>query len=44
VLLLGTDNGDPVGLKVPKLLTSPPAGRGFLCIHGSVEGIQVAKG
>ncbi len=44
VLLLGTDHGDQLGLSIPRFLTNPPAGRGFLCTHGSVEAIQVARG
>ncbi len=44
VLLLGTDHGDQLGLSVPRFLTNPPVGRGFLCTHGSVEAIQVARG
>lgn len=42
ILLLQTDNGDLAGMKLPKLPPSSQPGRGFLCINGTAEAIQVA--
>ncbi len=43
VLLLQPVNGDIAGVKLPKSIAPQPIGRGFLCTHGTVEAIQVAK-
>ncbi len=43
VLLLQTDNSDLAGMKLPKLPPSSHPGRGFLCMNGTAEAIQVAR-
>ena len=42
ILLLQTDNSDLAEMKLPKLSRSSRPGRGFLCIDGTAEAIQVA--